>query len=542
MSKKENTTEAPQQEEKIVTRYDRRMQKRKEQDEKRKKEQKITAAIGIVILAAVAALIISFPIRTFVALNQTFVEVGGEKVSKVQFDYYYNTAFNNYYTQNATYLSYFGINLSGDLSQMMYSDTLTWEDFFQKTAVSNIQTIKSLKQEAEAAGFSYDVDAEYETYLQNLKDAAAQQGVSVNTFIKNTYGSYATADRLEACVRDSIYASAYLNQYVDGIDPSDDEINAYYEENKQLYDSVDYRVIQVDAQLPTEPTELADPQPEESGEASAENGESGTEPAEDAEEEEYEPSEAEIEAAMKEAREQAEEEEKNIAQNAELTEGGNFSSINFQYENWLLDEARVANETTIVEDTTNHCYYVVQFVKRYREETPSVKARIITVLTQEALDTVKSAWAGGEATEERFIELYNEYSEDTDGVEDGLYDGLLKEIVEQVDQGMTDWLFAEERAEGDVTDIALEDGSNYFFIYYIGNGQPEWYLSIRNTLIQNAQNEYLEQLAENCEVVDKKGNLRYLTVESSSAEESTEGTEGTESTEASDTSDAVAGE
>ena len=102
MSKNENITEAPNKEEKIVTRYDRRMQKRKEQEAKDLKEKKIARIVGIVVLAVIVCFIASFPIRNFIALNETYVEVDGEKVTKVEFDYYYNMSLSTYYNQYGT--------------------------------------------------------------------------------------------------------------------------------------------------------------------------------------------------------------------------------------------------------------------------------------------------------------------------------------------------------------------------------------------------------------------------------------------------------
>ena len=137
MSKKEiQNTE--QQQEKIITRYDRKLQKRKEQKEKEKRERRIMAAIGIVIAAALVCLIASFPIRTYLATHSAFIQVGGESVTRVEFDYHYNIVRNNYLMQNGTYMSYFGLDLTGDLSTQMYSDTLTWQDYFEQLAVENL--------------------------------------------------------------------------------------------------------------------------------------------------------------------------------------------------------------------------------------------------------------------------------------------------------------------------------------------------------------------------------------------------------------------
>ena len=112
MSKNEKVTENKEQtEQKVMTKYDRKVQKRKE-----KKEGPISTAIGIVVLVALVCLVASFPIRTYLATHETYVVVNGEAVNKVEFDYQYNLTKNNYITQYGSYLTYFGLDTSKDLS------------------------------------------------------------------------------------------------------------------------------------------------------------------------------------------------------------------------------------------------------------------------------------------------------------------------------------------------------------------------------------------------------------------------------------------
>ncbi len=542
MSKKEKVTETPEQEKKVVTRYDRRMQRRKEQEAKLQREHKITLAVSIAILVAVVALIASFPIRTFIGVNQEFVKIGDEKVTKVEFDYYYYSAINTYYNQYGAYLSYMGLDLSSDLSQQMYSSTLTWEDYFQKSAVQSIRTNKSVKKEAKAEGFAYDTSEEFGTFQEGIREQAAESGVSVDNYLKSIYGSYATMGRIEPYVKDGLYLNAYLGHVEEEKTPAEEDILAYYEENKDSYDSVDYRVVQIDAELPTEPTELADPQPEET---------EGTEEAEgeDAEEEAYQPSEAEIEAAMAAAKEKADEAEKTIETDAELTENASRASLNYNYSSWLFDAERTEGETTVIEDSTYHAYYVVQFVKRYRNDAPTVSFRAV-VTDETAGDVILNEWTSGAATEESFIELVHKYSADT-GAEDGLYEGIAED---DLNENLSAWLYAQERKAGDTTVVDSEDGTVHYVLYYVGEAQPEWYYSIENVLLEDAMNEYLDEVIVGCEVEDRKGNLNYLAVEASASaqasldaenqtetgSESEDAGEGSEnSTEASDNTEAA---
>ena len=217
----------------------------------------------------------------------------------------------------------------------------------------------------------------------------------------------------------SLRINAYYDKVTEEKKPSEEEIAAYYEENKNNYDSVDYRLITVNAQLPTEPTDLADPVEETEGTEAAEGGEDADKA--------YEPSEAEITFAMKEAREEAEEALKTISTEGELSENILRANMASQLRDWMFDSSRKAGDTTIIENTNSHLYYVAEFLDRYRDETPSVDARIVILNADAAVqaDAVLEEWKGGAATEESFAEIADKYNEASAGIEGGLYEALL---------------------------------------------------------------------------------------------------------------------
>ena len=86
MSKNKAQQEAPQKESRVMTKYDRKMQAYQEQERKERAQKQRANVIGIVVVLAVAALVLSFPIRNYLAVNGAYITVGGEKVNKVEFD------------------------------------------------------------------------------------------------------------------------------------------------------------------------------------------------------------------------------------------------------------------------------------------------------------------------------------------------------------------------------------------------------------------------------------------------------------------------
>lgn len=498
MSNKGKQTE--KNEEKVVTKYDRKMQRRKEAEEKEKRQKKITMVVCAVIAVALVCFIASFPIRTYMAVNETFVEINGEKITKVEFDYNYNMSINNYYAQYGSYLSYFGLDLSADLSTQMYSDTMSWKDYFEEMTIDSMKTNKALKAEADAAGFTFDAREEYAEMQDSLKAQAEEYGASYDDYLKLCYGANATQGRLEGYMKENIVISAYYAQVAEDKTPSDEAVWEYYEENVDSYDSVDYRLRTVDAQLPTEPTDLADEPAEEE-----------TEAEEGAEETAYEPSEAEIKFAMAEAREAAEEEENTIVSSGELFENQTKSDLNSSIQNWLFDGSRKKGDTTIIEDSYYNRYYVVAFEQRYLDESPSVDVRIIITQTNDA-QTILDEWKSGEATEESFIELCKKYTEDTSAKDEG---GLYEAIIDSgMDEDLSAWLYDGVRKEGDTFAITVDQSEQIYnyVVYYLGTNNPEWMLSARDTILSGILSEYLEGIAAEVEVKDVKGNLAFIKI------------------------------
>ena len=532
MSKNEKVTENKEQkeqtEQKVMTKYDRKVQKRKEEKEKEKKEERISTTVGIVFLVALVCLVASFPIRTYLATHETYVVINGEKVNKVEFDYAYNTSKNNYITQYGSYLSYFGLDTSKDLSTQMYSDTLTWQDYFEQNAVESLKQNKALMAEAKAAGFTYDTTDEYNTFKETIKTSAAAAGVSDKEYVRSIYGSYATMGRIEEYVKNDMVMNAYYQKLQEDNAPGDDEIQSYYEENKATYDSVDYRLTTIEADLPTEPTELADPVEETAADTTGTTD--GTAATDTTQDTAYQPSDAEIAKAMEDAKVLADDAEQTVAKDGEAHENEKKSSVNYMISDWLFDDARKAGDITVITNDNSHCYYVVAFEKRYLDETPSADVRVIIPTEDKTGEEILEEWKNGAATEDSFAELCKKYTQDTSAVENG---GLFEQVTKTgMTEELSNWIFDNSRQAGDTVAITVSDTT--YVLYYIGQDQPEWKINIKNTLVSDTMSQHVQDITADVTVEDPKGKLNYLKVqaeESAAAETETATAETQEITE-----------
>ena len=158
MSKEKQTEE---QSDKVVTRYDRKMEKRKKEEEKERRSWKRFKIVSIVILAAVAVSIV-FSIGTsfynrYTVLNQTYFQVGDHDITRLEYNYYFNNVYSNYLSMYGSYVSMMGLDTTVDLDEQTYpgNENMTWKDYFDQSAVEQIQQTKAMADEARENGLQY---------------------------------------------------------------------------------------------------------------------------------------------------------------------------------------------------------------------------------------------------------------------------------------------------------------------------------------------------------------------------------------------------
>lgn len=431
MSEKNNKSNSPADNtkpEKKMTKYDLKMQRRQEEERKAKKEKKIIKT-GCILAVVICVCIAAWKFYdNYQEKHGPYITVGSHEIQKAEFDYYYYSSLNSFASTYGSYLSYFGLDTSKPLDQQQYSDTMTWDDYFQQQAVNQLKNVYALTDEADEKGFEYDASSDYDDMVTSIKSYAQQQGVSEDEYCKSVFGSDATLEGIKPYVEMSGLASAYYNDVKDDIEVTDDEINTYYDENKDNYDSVDYRVCKIEADMPEEETETeTEAQTETAAESISETAAEST--SETAVTETQTETESEtMSAEESEAAAKAEEEAKKAAMAAakakaeemlsKIKDEASFEKVYDKYAsdttvdslntdkkkssisptdvaNWLFDADRQAGDTTVIEDTANNAYYVVYFKDRYLDHTKTVDVRQILI----SADTSSSDAAETDETE-----------------------------------------------------------------------------------------------------------------------------------------------
>lgn len=357
---KKNTPEVKA-EQKVQTKYDRKMEARRIKEEKDKRDDKIfkivSSAIGIAIVLGIVIGVVFSVVTKQTALKGTYIQVGDRNVSKLEFDYYYNTSVNNYLSTYGSLVSYMGLDTSQDFSEQAYTDEMSWKDMFDQMAVQQMTQIFALSDDAKTSGFDYDDSADYAERAESIKTAAEDAGVTVSEYYKSVFGEYATEKNTAPFMKENLLAAAYYNELLEVNAPSDEEIDAYYQENKLSYDKVDFRSFAFNAELAEDASEedisKAMEELEKQADAFAEARKAG---------EDFE--ELCIENASEEEKEYYEDADSEYS----LSEGSYYSGVPYAISEWLYDDTRTEGDITVIADETNHRIYVAEFISRYYDE------------------------------------------------------------------------------------------------------------------------------------------------------------------------------
>lgn len=362
---------------KVMTKYDLKMEKRRLEEEKERKAQKRLKIGSIVIIAAIAAaIVISIGLSAYgkySALHNPYIKIGDHDVTRVEYDYYYNNSVNSYVSMYGSFLSYMGLDVNSDFSKQQYTDNMTWKDYFDQMAVSQITQVKALADDAAAQGFTYDTAEDMSAFDTELAAQAESESLSQAEVYTSLYGQYATAERIRPFAEENMLATAYFEHLTETNKPGDEEVQEYYEANKNNYDKVDYRSFPFRGDVAEDASEedIAKVMDELKGKAEA------------------------MEKAVKAGEdfetlcvENAVDDQKDLYggddKEGSLIEGGSYSAAPAAISDWLFDEARKEGDTTILPDETNNNYYVVEFIKRSNDEQTTNSSISSTLANEKA--------------------------------------------------------------------------------------------------------------------------------------------------------------
>lgn len=226
---------------------------KKKLDPKKVKKALISVAIAVCVVAVTVFGVFFFtvpnsdermnPGNVALTVNKTDVSIG-------MYNYYY-TCITQRYIQYAQYGYYQDLDPSVDFNEQKTVDAdgneITWADMFVKDTIDQLKYITSFYEAAVDAGLEL-TDAQKETInsqLDSLKESASQADKSVDEYIKETYGDYCGLATLNKMLEQCLLAEQYYQQYNVTNTVTDEEVQKYFEENKNDVLSVPFAYLQV---------------------------------------------------------------------------------------------------------------------------------------------------------------------------------------------------------------------------------------------------------------------------------------------------------
>ena len=484
--------------------------------------------IGVVVVILVAALLIWN--SNFFQNRATAVTVNGHNFTAGEVEYYYNSAYQQEYqlyyysTMGITGLTNFNPATDPKDQYVDEEQTQTYYDYFMESALDALTQVAALTDAAEKDGFSLELSESgketYDSTISSMKDNATTSGYSYASYLQAIYGSHMTTGIYESCLKRAIMLTEYQQAHQDTLTYTDEDYTTYYDENKDSIDTFSYEVAFL------------------SGSAPSTTDEDGNT---------VEATEEEKTAAMEAAKANADK------LMADVEAGGDFaeladtyvqedsantfrstetsgSSLSTTYGDWLKDTARAEGDINVFESTSG--YYVVRFLDRYLDETPTADIRHIlvkaeltqeddpatedvdesTIPTDEAMEAAKAEaesllaqWEAGDKTAESFGELAKANSDDSGSASNG---GLYTQVEEgQMVDTFNDWIFDSEHTEGDTGLVENTNSGMYGWhvMYFQAWNDPSWKINAKSSFQNDDMTSWIESITEGYEAVKADG-------------------------------------
>ncbi|MBQ2861350.1 MAG: peptidylprolyl isomerase [Oscillospiraceae bacterium] len=444
------------------------------------------------------------------AENNAVLKIGDKEFTLNEFNFMYIGLFNQVYSNLA---SYYGdylssvVDITKPLEEQMIDDTTTWHEYIVDYSLNSLLTNTAVYEAAmadESFSIPEDMQQDLDTLEEQMTSVAEENGYTLEEYIGFMYGEGMDFESILNMTEFQYIAYAYQDQYYNAIEVPEEEMKAYYEENKKDLDTVNFRYYS--AMYSDEEGALTQEEAKAQADTLAE-----VHTAEEFNALVYSFVDEDLKAYFEEG-------------DATLFPGAGYADTGIdEVSEWLFDEARKQGDTMVHFDESVGSYLAIMFEERVSADYNYVDVRHVLVMPEEAEDGTKTeeAWTAaeakaaevlaeyleGEMTEESFAELAKKYSEDGNAATGGLYENVYKG---QMVTEFNDWCFDPARQVGDTGVVKTRFG--YHVMYFNGIGDSGIADSVKPILTEQYFNEWVSELcaeysAEETELFSAVGGM-----------------------------------
>ena len=168
--------------------------------------------------------------------------IGDRELTNGELQIYYWETVYNFLNDNYYYLTYYGLNPELPLDEQVYpgDETKTWQQHFLENALSTWQRYTTLQLLAAENGF--ETDADMQEFLDGLPEMAETNAAyygyeSAQQWLEADCGPGVTLEGYYNYVRAYYEGTFYLTTRYDEMNPTDAEVEAYFQENQETFAS-----------------------------------------------------------------------------------------------------------------------------------------------------------------------------------------------------------------------------------------------------------------------------------------------------------------
>lgn len=528
-------------------------------DGKGKKALKIVAVILAVLIVGALFVFTKLGDSGFFLRHTYSVQSEHYKVSNTMMSYYYTTNMTSALSsQNASYYTYMGLDTSKPLKNQQYPGGGTWYDYFmQQVTVPNVKQMLTLAEAARAEGYELTEKdrASIDEAMEAITSGAKSQNVTEDYYVMSRFGVGVKVKDVREAIELQQLASSYSQKVVKSFEFGESDWQTYFDGHKDDFRRVDYLTYTVNADdlVPEEDTNDSDTalssdtndttdtaasadtaastDTDASSDTDASTGTDTSADTDKADDKEDEDKAQYIAAAEKYAsdiraaksadefktlvekylRDQLykdQDEEKQDESVKTALDKLEVSAAQYNENSDIsknLFEAK-AGEIVCDESGAKDGKYVIYFVTAadYIEEFATKNAYIIWFASgsdnEKNVSEINTA-LDADSSAASFAKLAEQYSQDETGIENGaFYENIHKTSFPS--EEMMDWLYAEERKEGDRKDFTYTSGtgesaSEYrFVVQYAGDGDAMWQVDANTALTEESYDAKYKEFEE----------------------------------------------
>lgn len=218
----------------------------------------IVVAVAILLSVAVIALSSSgIVLRVRTAMASENYKINGNMMK-----YYFQTTYQNFATNYESYMSYLSLDTSKSLKDQVIGDTSvnanaidtalvgeeykgkTWYDYFMEQTQAEVRNMLYYCEEADKRNISLDDHdiSVIDSSIESINMTAETAGYTTNAYLALTFGKGITEKDVRSAMEISSLSSKAMTAIAEELDGkiTSERIEGKYNENKKLFDVVDY--------------------------------------------------------------------------------------------------------------------------------------------------------------------------------------------------------------------------------------------------------------------------------------------------------------